>query len=191
MGNHVTNYINNLYNFYRSVDNKKQSLSEILESFSQISKSYKETSQFKEQEINKYSSIDFLSCNAVEQQEIINNQLNNIKCLVINSIYEKQGIIWNWADIFKLITDSTYKNTEKIKRKVVYSALSVERPIGEPAFDTWNGLQIIDLDIKDEYLANELKTLIFQRLSKYHLFLLHYFLHLPISVNVGYHSHHI
>ena len=170
MSNYVSNYISNLYNLYKSANDKKQSLSEILESFSQISKNYKETSEIKNQE-NNYSSNNFLSCTDIEQQNIINNQLNNIKCLVTNSIYEKQGIIWNWTDIFKLITDETYKNTEKIKRKVVYSALAVDRPIGESAFDTWNGLQIIDLDIKNDVLANQLKPLIFENLSKYNWFL--------------------
>ena len=170
MSNYVSNYISNLYNLYKSANDKKQSLSEILESFSQISKNYKETSEIKNQE-NNYSSNNFLLCTDIEQQNIINNQLNNIKCLVTNSIYEKQGIIWNWTDIFKLITDETYKNTEKIKRKVVYSALAVDRPIGESAFDTWNGLQIIDLDIKNDVLANQLKPLIFENLSKYNWFL--------------------
>ena len=115
MSNYVSNYISNLYNLYKSANDKKQSLSEILESFSQISKNYKETSEIKNQE-NNYSSNNFLSCTDIEQQNIINNQLNNIKCLVTNSIYEKQGIIWKWTDIFKLITDETYNNTEKINR---------------------------------------------------------------------------
>ena len=87
MSNYVSNYISNLYNLYKSANDKKQSLSEILESFSQISKNYKETSQIKNQE-NNYSSNNFLSCTDIEQQNIINNQLNNIKCLVTNSIYE-------------------------------------------------------------------------------------------------------
>jgi len=67
--------------------------------------------------------------------------------------------------------DPTYKNTEKIKRKVVYSSSTNQRPIGDMSYNVWNGLQIIDIDIKDETLALNLKQVLFNELKQYHWFL--------------------
>ena len=45
----------------------------------------------------------------------------------------------------------------KSKRKVVYSTSNGERPVGNKAFELWNGFQVIDMDIKDEEIAEKLK----------------------------------
>ena len=74
-------------------------------------------------------------------------------------------------DFYKLLLDPVYKNTQKTYRKVVFSTSGTARPVGEKSFDMWNGLQIIDLDIKDEYIAEKLKEYIFNDLCKYHWFL--------------------
>ena len=173
MGNSINNYISNLYNFYKSTTQKNQSLTDILTNFSQISKDYKDIIKEKNIANNQYhySSYNFVECTNEEQLDFINNQLQLIESLVTNSIYEKNGMIWNWYDIFNLITNTEYANTEKIKRKVVYSTTNVNRPIGDVSYNLWNGLQIIDLDIKNAELATNLKPLLFDNLKKYSWFL--------------------
>lgn len=153
--------INNIYS-------KGQSMTDILDSFRQISQSYKEV-----QEVQNFSFSSYLfnECSKEEQEYLFNEQLQFIECLVTNSIYEKQGIVWNWYDIYKLLFDVTYKNVDKLKRKVVYSTAGNYRPIGETSYNIWNGLQIIDIDIKDEILSSKLKPVIFDELKKYHWFL--------------------
>ena len=143
--------------------NKEKSISDILRSFSQISPEYNKLEEIHNGNLEKkYSSFNFNECTNDEKEDFFNNQLQFIETLVINSIYEKTGIIWNWYDIFKLMKDPTYKNIEKIKRKVVYSASSNQRPIGDPSYVVWNGLQIIDIDIKDQTLALNLKQILFE-----------------------------
>ena len=70
-----------------------------------------------------------------------------------------------------MLYDASYKNTDKIQRKVVYSTSTNSRPIGNSSYLIWNGMQIIDLDIKDEMIASNLKQNIFDELKRYHWFL--------------------
>ena len=167
----ITNHISNLYNFYKKASQEKQSLTQILENFSQLSQDYKNVNDIKESIVNNYSNISLLNCTIDEQNDFIDNVLGKIKTLVQKSIYDKEGIVWTWKDIYKLLIDPIYYNTDKGKRKVVFSALSTIRPTGEDAYALWNGLQIIDLDIKNEELANKLKIILFNNLSKYSWFL--------------------
>lgn len=148
---------------------EKQSLTDILESFSCISKDYNEIEN--NIELNKYSNILYSKCTVEEQQAFFEDQLQMIECLVLNSIYEKAGIVWNWKQIYDLLYDEEYSKVEKSNRKVVYSTSSNNRPIGDISFQIWNGLQIIDLDIKDEKIANGLKYDLFDELSKFHWFI--------------------
>lgn len=143
-------------------------MTDILNSFRQISQSYKEV---KEAQDFNYSSYKFEELNNEEKTDFFNEQLQFIECLVANSIYEKQGIVWNWYDIYKLLFDVTYKNVDKLKRKVVYSTSGNYRPIGDSSYNIWNGMQIIDIDIKNEIIATQLKPVIFEELKKYHWFL--------------------
>ena len=69
------------------------------------------------------------------------------------------------------MNDKNYKNVDKIQRKVVWPTSGNNRPIGDSAYLMWNGLQIIDLDIKDTKISDALKPIIFQELSKFHWFL--------------------
>ena len=167
----ISNYLTDVNKIY-SNKNKKQSLTDILNEFNQMSKSYTDfISESNKEDEYKYSEYDFLRCTKDEQIRFFNDQLQLIECLVTNSIYDKNGIIWNWYDIYKLLFDKSYKNVEKIQRKVVYSTSSNQRPIGDMSYMIWNGLQIIDLDIKDEILASNLKTNIFNELKRYNWFL--------------------
>lgn len=168
--NKLGNYLKQISEQYNS--NKKKSITEILKSFSQISSGYNELNEFNNIVTEKvYSSSNYNECPKDEQDEFFEDQLQFIETLVINSIYEKSGIIWNWGDIYNLMKDPTYKNVEKIKRKVIYPTSSNQRPIGDLSYNVWNGLQIIDIDIKDEALALNIKQILFDELKRYHWFL--------------------
>ena len=165
----LSDYLGKINEIYAKRD-KNQTLTETLNAFKQMSKSYNDFVQNNDNELT-YSEYNFLKCTREEQEQFFNDQLQLLECLVTNSIYDKQGLIWNWYDIFKLLYDASYKNTEKIQRKVVYSTSTNTRPIGDSSYLIWNGMQIIDLDIKDEIIASNLKQNIFDELKKYHWFL--------------------
>jgi len=160
-------YLTELNKIYSK--NDKQSLTETLNNFRQISEEYKDFNETKEE--FSYSSYNFLECTKEEQLNFYNDQLQLLECLVINSIYEKQGLVWNWGDIYKLLINPSYSKVEKANRKVVYSTSANIRPIGNGSFNMWNGLQIIDLDIKNAEITDKLKTVIFDELKKYNWFL--------------------
>lgn len=165
----LTDYLGKINQIYAKKD-KNQTLTETLNAFKQMSKSYNDFVQNNNNELN-YSEYNFLKCTREEQEQFFNEQLQLLECLVTNSIYDKQGLIWNWYDIYKLLYDASYKNTEKIHRKVIYPTSGNSRPIGDNSYMMWNGLQIIDLDIKDEIIASNLKQNIFDELKKYNWFL--------------------
>lgn len=144
-----------------------KSMSEILNSFRCISD---DLNNMNIQNFN-YSSHNFRECTKEEQERFYNEQLQLIECLVTNSIYDKSGMIWNWHDIYTILFDERYSKVDKIKRKVVYSTTQNYRPIGEVSYQAWNGLQIIDLDIKNAQLATKLKDILFNELKKFHWFL--------------------
>ena len=150
-----------------SIFSNKKSLSEVLNSFSCITKEYSNL----DIKPLQYSSYNFNECTENEQKDFINEQLQFIECLVTDSIYEKTGGICNWEDIYQLLRDDDYAKVDKIKRKMVFSTSSNSRPIGEVAYSVWNGLQIIDLDIKNEVLADKMKIILFEELKKFHWFL--------------------
>lgn len=165
----ISEYFGKLNKIY-AIKDKNQTLTETLNEFNQITKSYSDFVQNNSDELT-YSDYNFLKCSREEQEQFFNDQLQLLECLVTNSIYDKQGLIWNWYDIYKLLYDASYKNTDKIQRKVVYSTSTNSRPIGNSSYLIWNGMQIIDLDIKDEMIASNLKQNIFNELKRYHWFL--------------------
>lgn len=166
--NQLGNYLKKLNDQYNSKD---KSLTEILKSFSQISSEYNELNEVKDLLETQYSSNNYNECTEEEQDDFFSDQLQFIETLVVNSIYEKSGIVWNWGDIYNLMKDPTYKTVDKINRKVVYSTSSNQRPIGDMSYNIWNGLQIIDIDIKDAELAQHIKQFLFEDLNQYHWFL--------------------
>ena len=157
--NNKISKINKLYE-----NNNKQSLTEILESFSCISKNFNNLEIAK----TNYSNILYGLCTEDEQQKFFNEQLQFIECLVTNTIYDKVGTIWNWKEIYDLLYDNEYKNIDKLKRHVVYATSHNNRPIGDVSFQMWNGLQIIDLDIKNEDISNGLKDELFNELRRFY-----------------------
>ena len=148
----------------------KTTMTDIYEQFRCMSKEYEALNEEDtDQEI--YSSVNFKECSKEEQDRYLDSVLSMVSCLITNSIYDKVGIVQSWKDVWMLIQDPIYKNVEKASRKVVFSVSSNNRPIGEKSFSMWNGIQIIDIDIKNKKIANELKLKIFEDLNKYHWFL--------------------
>lgn len=148
---------------------KDKSMSAIYDGFAVISKDFQEFNN-QEKQTYHYENEEYDKC-STRDKSAFNNELSSVECLVCNSIYEKSGIILTWNEIYDLLHDPIYKNTEKINRKVVYSGNSSNRPIGDIAFTYWNGLQIIDLDIKNAELSTVLKERLFEDLNQYHWFL--------------------
>lgn len=163
-------YLSKINEIYNRKD-KNQSLTDILKGFNQISKSYNDLIKDNEQSKFKYSNYNFLDCTKEEKEYFFNDQLQLVECLVTNSINGHTGIVWNWLDIYKLLFDDIYSKTEKINRKVVFPTSLNQRPVGDKSYMMWNGLQIIDIDIKDEEISTKLKPILFEDLKKYHWFL--------------------
>lgn len=159
--------IQQLNDLYKNKD--KQSLNDILESFSIISKNYNDVEN--KIELNRYSNQLYHLCSNEEKLHFFNDQLQLIECLVTQSIYASSGVIYNWKQIYDMLYDEEYAKTEKANRRVVYSTSLNQRPVGNNSFHTWNGLQIIDVDIKDQNIADGLKKDIFEELKNFHWFL--------------------
>ena len=158
------NYLKKISDSYN-----KKNITDIFNSFRLLTPEYQ---AFNERVKTKtYSSIIYDQCTEEEKNEFVKDQLLTFESCVCNTIYEKYGFMYTWKDIYDLIKDPIYKRVEKINRKVVYSSSIPNRPIGDTAYNTWNGLQIIDLDIKDKKLSDQLKEILFNELSKYNWFL--------------------
>ena len=148
---------------------EEKTLTGMINSYRVISEDYNKLNKI-ENTFN-YSSYNYNECSEEEQYDFFTNQLQFVECLVTNTIYDKVGTIQNWMYIYNLLYNSDYKLVEKINRRVIYSTTSNDRPIGDISYQTWNGLQIIDLDIKDAELSDKLKPLIFDELKKFNWFL--------------------
>ena len=150
---------------------QKKSLSDILSDFQCVSEDYQ---KFNEELLNskiEYSNYRFDKCTLEEQKRFIDDQLQLIETLVADKIYSHDGVVWNWYDIFSLMHNEDYKLFKKENRKVVFSTSQSIRPVGDQSFNLWNGLQIIDIDIKNESIALGLKEILFDELKKYQWFL--------------------
>lgn len=163
----VGQYLQKVNKTFKNEDNK--SLTDILESFRLISEDYTDLSQSRKE--FTYSDYQFNNCPPEERLIFAKEQLQFIETLLIDKIYEKSGNVVTWWDIYKLIYDGNYSLVDKKNRKVVYPTATNNRPIGDVAYSIWNGLQIIDLDIKDEEITSKLKDILFDELKKYNWFL--------------------
>ena len=131
----VNEYLKKVSKSYSS----KKKITDILNNFRLLTPEYQKFNETDES--IAYSSDIFSECTEDEQNVFVNTELITLESVVCNSVYEKYGIMYNWKDIYDLIHDPIYKNVEKINRKVVYSSMVPNRPVGETAFDTWNGLR--------------------------------------------------
>lgn len=162
------NYLKQINDSFANTENR--SVTSILEDFRILSKEYHQfTSDHYDEKLPE--EYDYWKAKPEDRENFEQNQLSSFESLVLNSIYDKAGFAQPWSYIFGLLTDIEYAKTEKTNRKVVFSCDSTDRPIGDRSYLVWNGLQIIDLDIKDAELTNKLKSLIFDSLKKFHWFL--------------------
>ena len=148
---------------------EEYSMSDILNQFRVMSSEYQAFTKDKNIRVAS-GPADYRIADEGDKLEL-KGRLQAVECLVTNSIYDNNGFIYNWNDIYKLLLDPIYKNTQKTYRKVVFSTNGNVRPVGDKSYNIWNGLQIIDLDIKDTEIAEKLKDRIFNDLCKYHWFL--------------------
>ena len=165
--NDVIKHLKRVEETFQNTENK--SLTDILDSFRVVTEGYQEFTKDKQE--FRYSSYNFNECTIQEKLAFANDQLQFIESLVTDKIYSNTGVVMNWFDIYKMLYDPVYAATDKTKRKVVFSTASSNRPVGDIAYGMWNGLQIIDLDIKDAELADKLKPVLFEEFKKYNWFL--------------------
>ena len=117
-----------------------------------------------------FSNNDLMLCD-IDEQEQFYKRLKECTVSVMDSITHTSGKACTLYDIYNIIKDPINKNIAKINRKVVYSTSNGERPVGKKSFDLWNGFQVIDMDIKDESIAESLKLHIFNKLCKFNWFM--------------------
>lgn len=146
------------------------SMTDIYDQFRCMSKEYERMNE-EDTDQEMYSSMNFSECSKEEQSRYLDTVMSMVSCLITNSIYDRTGIVQSWKDVWKLTQDPIYKNVEKANRKVVFAVSTNDRPIGDKSFMMWNGIQIIDIDIKNKTIANALKPKLFEDLKKFHWFL--------------------
>lgn len=117
-----------------------------------------------------FSNIDMLQCSEDERKQF-SKRLKECNITICSSITQSQGTVCTLEDLVKILTSPQNKDCPKSKRKVVYSTSNGERPVGKKANELWNGFQVIDLDIKNESLAKQLKQHIFNQLYKCNWFM--------------------
>ena len=113
-----------------------------------------------------FSSPDFFTCTEDEQKQFI-KRLQECTITICQGITSKVGRPETLDAIIDILTDTKNKDIKKIQKPVIYSSSTGSRPVGDAAYETWNGFQVIDLDIKDAELSDKLKPLIFDELKKW------------------------
>lgn len=152
--------LNNLY--------KENSVEAMLEKFSELPSNYNNDI---DDDKHEYSNDRYTKCTDKEKEYFCNHELYDLNVLVGQSVRCSYGDVWNWKDVFNLNRDEIYRLTPKGSRKVIFPTSSTKRPVGNIAYSMWNGLQIIDLDIKNETLARQIKEDLFESLKTQHWFL--------------------
>ena len=117
-----------------------------------------------------FSCNDLLLCDDYEKKQFV-KRLQECGITICPNIQSKQGIACTLENLVNIITDPNNKNISKSNRKVVYSSSNGQRPVGKEAFNDWAGFQVIDMDIKNEDVAEKLKVHIFNKLHKCNWFL--------------------
>lgn len=118
----------------------------------------------------KYSNIDLLNCTRTEQLNF-SKRLEECLITICSNIKQTTGEVKTLKELIKTIVSESNKSLNKLSRNVVYSTANGQRPIGKTAFDIWNGFQVIDMDIKNETLAKQIKEGVFKCLNKCNWFL--------------------
>lgn len=117
-----------------------------------------------------FSSPDMLSCSEDEQMQF-EKRLKECTVTMTQGITALSGTVVTLDKVISTLTNPANKNINKIKRCAVYGTSDGTRPVGDVAYDVWNGWQVIDMDIKNREIAKVLKAKIFKALHKCNWFL--------------------
>lgn len=117
-----------------------------------------------------FSSPDLLTCSEDERKQFA---VRLRECLVTIGANRNSttGRVATLEDVVDILTNPETKKIKKIDRRIVWGSSTGQRPSGDIAYKIWNGLQIIDLDIKSEERARKLKSVIFKALYKCNWFM--------------------
>ena len=118
----------------------------------------------------EFDSNDMLELDEFDRKQY-SKRLKECDISIMPNITSTSGSKATLHDLISILCDPQNKNLLKSKRKVVYSTSNGERPVGNKAYELWNGFQVIDMDIKDEAIAEHLKNVIFNKLYKCNWFL--------------------
>lgn len=118
----------------------------------------------------EFDEIDMLKLDEIDRRQF-NKRLQECDISIMPNITSKEGVKATLLDLVNTIIDPNNKKIIKGNRKVVYSTSNGKRPIGDEAFSMWNGFQVVDMDIKDEMIAKQLKQIIFDKLHNCNWFL--------------------
>lgn len=118
----------------------------------------------------EFDTSDMLELNEFDRNQY-SKRLKECDISIMPSITSTNGVKATLYDLINTIIDPQNKNLLKTKRKVIYSTSDGTRPVGNKAFEIWNGFQVIDMDIKNEGIAEKLKSVIFNKLYKCNWFL--------------------
>lgn len=118
----------------------------------------------------EFDSNDMLELDEFDRKQY-SKRLKECDISIMPNITSTSGSKATLYDLISILCDPQNKNLLKSKRKVVYSTSNGERPVGNKAYELWNGFQVIDMDIKDEAIAEQLKNVIFNKLYKCNWFL--------------------
>lgn len=118
----------------------------------------------------EFDTNDMLELDEFDKKQY-SKRLKECEISIMPCITATSGVKATLNDLVNILIDPSNKNIPKTKRKVVYSTSNGERPIGNKAFELWNGFQVIDMDIKNEEIAETLKQVIFNKLYKCNWFL--------------------
>lgn len=120
-----------------------------------------------------YTSANLFECNEEEKNRFF-DELSEIPITIHQRITTTVDDIFDplsLKDLIYILTDPSNKSVQKIKRKVVFSTADGKRPVSSNAFISWNGFQVIDMDIKSKAIATRLKYHIFNTLKRCNWFL--------------------
>ena len=119
-----------------------------------------------------FSSLDLLLCSDDEKRQF-NKRLQECNITICKGAKAPVGTgrLHTLESLLEILVDPKNKTVHKKDRYIVFSSSTGTRVSGDLAYDSWNGFQVIDLDIKNEDLAKKLKLHIFNTLNKCNWFL--------------------
>ena len=118
----------------------------------------------------RFSSPDLLLFTDAEREQY-NKRLKECTVTLTNNVKSTNGQAVTLDTVLDILTNPANKKIQKINRNVVFGTSNGTRPVGDDAYELWNGWQVIDLDIKNAEMAKKLKAKIFTALHKCNWFL--------------------